>query len=172
MTAAAVHHGSCLCGAVAFTIEGPLAPIQVCHCSQCRKAQGGPFATNIPVETARLRFRSGEAGLARYESSPGKIRTFCPTCASPVFSARTALPGVVRIRAGLLDEPVASRPAFHQQVASASSWWPISDDLPRYPAGPEARAVATGIDADPGAGLRPGPRPGKAPDADADADQA
>ncbi len=30
--------GSCLCGGVRFRIEGGLAPTQVCHCGQCRKA--------------------------------------------------------------------------------------------------------------------------------------
>lgn len=132
------HHGACLCGNVRFTIDGLLAPIQVCHCAQCRKAQGGPFATNIPVETARLQFVAGAEQLRRYESSPGKRRAFCPQCGSPVFSERDSLPGVVRIRAGLLDEPLEARPAFHQHVASACAWWPIDDALPRYPAGAPA----------------------------------
>ena len=43
------HTGSCLCGGVRFRIEGELGPVQVCHCTQCRKAQGGPFAAVIPV---------------------------------------------------------------------------------------------------------------------------
>ena len=129
------HRGACLCGAVAFTIDGPLPPIQVCHCAQCRRAQGGPFATNIPVEAARLRFESGEAQLQRFESSPGKRRVFCARCGSPVFSERDSLPGIVRIRAGLIDEPLGTRPGFHAHVASACDWWPIADGLPRHAGG-------------------------------------
>ncbi|HBS15496.1 GFA family protein, partial [Alloalcanivorax venustensis] len=30
------YTGSCLCGGIAFEVRGPLAPIQVCHCQQCR----------------------------------------------------------------------------------------------------------------------------------------
>lgn len=125
--------GSCLCGAVAFELSGDLAPIEICHCSQCRKAQGGPFATNIPVPTAQLRFIRGESDLSVYTSSPGKERVFCCHCGSPVFSRRAARPDVVRIRAGLIDGPVNAPLASHAFTGSKADWWPIDDDLPQYP---------------------------------------
>ena len=127
------HQGGCLCGGIRFRVTGPLAAVQVCHCAQCRRAQGGPFATNIPVETQHLEFVSGEDLLRSFESSPGKERVFCGQCGSPVFSRRASLPGVVRLRAGLLEEPVDTRLAFHAYVDDAASWWPIEDDgLPRH----------------------------------------
>lgn len=130
-----MHRGACLCGAIAFEIEGPLAPIQVCHCSQCRRAQGGPFATNIPVAESALRWLRGSDQLKRHESSPGKFRAFCRECGSPIFSQRQSLPGVLRLRAGLLDEPVASAVELHMHVASKASWWAITDGLPQHAAG-------------------------------------
>lgn len=130
-----LHHGACLCQGVRFTIHGPLAPIQICHCAQCRRAQGSAFAANLPVDVDRLQFQAGQDLLRRFESSPGKRRVFCGICGSPVFSERDSLPGVVRIRAGLLDEPVATAPAFHMHVASRCSWWPLQDDLPQHPQG-------------------------------------
>lgn len=136
------HHGSCLCKGISFTIEGELEPIQVCHCSQCRHAQGGPVGTNIPVDTASLSFQSGEDLLQHYESSPGKVRAFCKVCGSPVFSRRAAVPGVVRIRAGLLSEPVSTHLAFNAYVADKASWWPLQGDLPAYPAAFKAEPPA------------------------------
>ncbi len=127
------HTGSCLCGGVRFEIEGPLAPIQVCHCAQCRKAQGAPFATNIPVARSAWHLLAGAELLSGYESSPGKHRVFCRRCGAPVLSRRDSLPDVVRIRAGLLDEPIATRPGLHFHVASNCQWWPIDDALPQYP---------------------------------------
>ncbi len=129
------HVGSCLCQGIRFTIAGQLAPIQVCHCGQCRQAQGGPFATNIPVDTSALSFSAGLDLLRRHESSPGKVRAFCSVCGSPVFSERASLPGVVRIRAGLLAEPVHAQLGFHAYTASKASWWPLEDDLPQHPEG-------------------------------------
>lgn len=125
--------GSCLCGAIRFSITAPLQPIQVCHCGQCRKAQGGPFAAITPVRAADFALDDAQGLLRTYESSPGKERAFCGRCGSPLFSRRQTLPGVLRVRAGLLDEPVAARPAWHAYTDSKSSWWPILDMLPRHP---------------------------------------
>ncbi|TJY55177.1 GFA family protein [Sinimarinibacterium sp. CAU 1509] len=128
-----MYTGRCLCGGVQFRIDGELAPIQVCHCTQCRQAQGTPFATNIPVEASAFTLISGPELLSDYVSSPGKHRVFCRRCGSPVYSFRDALPATLRIRAGLLVEPLNTRPAFHFYTASQCNWWPIQDTLPQYP---------------------------------------
>jgi hypothetical protein len=128
-----VHTGSCLCGGIRFQVEGELAPIQVCHCSQCRKAHGTPFATNMPIPASSFNLTQGRELLKQFESSPGKIRHFCGRCGSPIYSTKDTLPGVVRLRAGLLDDPLGVRPAFHFHVASKASWWRINDDLPQFP---------------------------------------
>jgi hypothetical protein len=130
-----MYTGSCLCGGVTFEIAGELAPIQICHCQQCRKAQGTALVTNIPVETGTLHWISGETLLKSYASSPGKQRVFCRECGSPVYSSHEKKPGVVRIRAGLLNEPLDTRPAFHIYTDSACNWWSIEDGLPQYPEG-------------------------------------
>ena len=130
-----MHSGGCLCGAVRYEISGELEPIQVCHCGQCRKAQGGPFATNIPLERTRFRLLSGASRLAEFRASPQKKRVFCHTCGSPIYSARDTQPGVLRLRAGTLDEPVRTKPEAHYHVASRAAWWPLEDNLPRHESG-------------------------------------
>lgn len=128
------YTGSCLCGGIEFRISAELAPIQVCHCSQCRKAQGGPFATNIPVPTAAFEFTAGSELLKKYESSAGKFRHFCGICGSPIYSARQSLPDVLRVRAGLINGKLTSGLAFHAHVGAKSEWWPIDDDAPQFQA--------------------------------------
>ena len=126
-----MHHGSCLCGAVKFEIAGELAGIQLCHCSQCRRANGAAFAANLPVRAEDFRLVAGQP--KSYESSPGKERLFCGDCGAPIISRTAAVPGMVRVRAGLLAEPVATQAVFHFHVSSKASWLSIADDLPRYP---------------------------------------
>jgi hypothetical protein len=123
--------GSCLCGAIAYRIDGDLGPIVCCHCSMCRKAQGSAFATNAPVAAAAFRVTRGEEALRAYRSSPDKTRSFCSICGSPIFSRRDGSP-LVRVRLGTLDSPIAARPAAHIFVASKAGWWEIADDLPQY----------------------------------------
>ena len=127
-----MHQGSCLCGRIRFEIDGDLAGIQLCHCSQCRRASGSAFAANAPVEAENFRLLAGAPKA--FESSPGKERLFCGDCGSPILSRTTAVPGMVRVRAGLIAEPVEAKAVFHFHVASKASWLPIEDDLPRYPA--------------------------------------
>ncbi len=125
-------HGGCLCGAIRYRIEGELASIEICHCSQCRRAQGTPFATNIPVRSDRFSLVQGAESLKVYASSPGKERLFCAHCGSPVISRRAGVPDWVRVRAGTLDAPVQARPRAHFHIASKADWWEIHDGLPQY----------------------------------------
>lgn len=129
------HTGGCLCGGVRFRIAGEVPAIQVCHCGQCRRAQGGPFATNIPIDGNRFTLTAGGDLLTDFESSPGKHRVFCRRCGSPVYSARDSLPGVVRVRAGLMDEPFHAPIGLHFHTASKAGWWTIADDAPQFEAG-------------------------------------
>jgi hypothetical protein len=128
-----MHTGRCLCGGITFRISEELAAINVCHCSQCRRAQGGPVGTNIPVSEASFVLSDPEQLLQTYESSPGKHRCFCRRCGSPVLARRSSAPGVVRIRAGLINEPIDSGLAWHMHVGSMCNWWPINDDRPQFP---------------------------------------
>lgn len=128
--------GSCLCRAVQFHVTGDLPPIVMCHCQQCRKAQGTAFVTNLPVKESQFQFTKGEDKLLSFESSPGKRRYFCSGCGSPIMSKSTQQPGQVRLRAGTLDGDLDTRPGFHIFTDSKANWYNISDDLPQHRAGP------------------------------------
>lgn len=129
------YTAQCLCGGIRFRIDGELAPIQICHCAQCRRAQGSAFAANIPVAESALHVDSGRELMNEFESTPGKKRAFCKRCGSPVYSRRDNLPGVLRIRAGLINEPLPVRPAFHAYVASKANWYEIHDSVPQHAEG-------------------------------------
>src|SRR5512134_3664359 len=76
-------HGSCLCGAVRFTIEGDLGHSDACHCTQCRKASGHYFASaNVPRSALTV---TGEEHIRWYQSSAKVRRGFCGRCGSPLF---------------------------------------------------------------------------------------
>lgn len=138
-TGDAMYTGNCLCGGIRFRIDSQLEPIQICHCQQCRKAQGTAFASNSPIRSDAFSLLQGSDLLAEYESSPGKKRVFCKRCGSPIYSARASLPGILRIRVGLLDGALATRPSAHIFVASQCNWWPITDSLPQFAGAYEPR---------------------------------
>ncbi|MBL8553586.1 MAG: GFA family protein [Phenylobacterium sp.] len=129
-----MHEGGCLCGGVRYAVEGPLAPVQFCHCGQCRKAQGSAFGANMPVASADFRLLQGEDLLREHRASPGKRRVFCGTCGSPIFSQRDAAPQTVRLRVGTLDGDGGGLVVgFHIHAASKAAWDEIDDGRTAYP---------------------------------------
>ena len=134
-----VVRGSCLCGRIRYAIEGPLGPALHCHCSMCRKAQGGAFRSRAAVARDAFRWLAGEELLTRYESSPGTFRCFCSVCGSPLASFFDSDPHVIGLPLGPLDDDPGVRPALHVHVASKAPWYEIADDLPQFATVPDAR---------------------------------
>jgi hypothetical protein len=130
-----MYTGQCLCGGIQFELAGALAPIQVCYCKQCQRAQGTALATNIPVAVSDFRLICGQDLIRSYESSKGKERCFCSRCGSPIYSKRESLPDVVRVRAGLIDGELTTHLDAHFYARSKPNWWAIRDDLPQYAEG-------------------------------------
>ena len=124
--------GGCLCATIRYEIRGELGTIVMCHCAQCRRAQGGAFGVNAAVRSEDFAIVTGKHALAAFESSPGKKRHFCRECGSPIISTRTSVPEIVRVRVGTLDSPIGARPAAHIFVGSKAEWEEICDDLPQH----------------------------------------
>ena len=125
--------GRCLCGGIAYEIDGEVGPIDLCHCSYCRRASGSAFAANASIQRADFKLRSSDALLKEYESTPGKFRSFCSGCGSPIYARHVALPEILRIRVGTLTSNPGARPQGHFDVASMAPWFTITDDLPQQP---------------------------------------
>jgi hypothetical protein len=94
--------GSCLCGDVAFEIDGAARPVVACHCGQCRKASGHYWAST-QVESAALRL-TRDAGLRWYRSSDFARRGFCGRCGATLFWEMDG-EGCVSVSGGALDAP-------------------------------------------------------------------
>jgi len=80
------RQGSCPCGAVRFTIDGPVRDVIVCHCAACREATGGPW----PASAAYRRDLAVIDGAAlSWElaavSEHGASRGCCRSCGAVVF---------------------------------------------------------------------------------------
>ena len=105
--------GGCLCGAIRYEISGEALEMHHCHCHQCRRASGASFATTMMVRADDFAFLQGEEKLALYESTPGKQRTFCSRCGSPIYSRYDDEEGLINLRSGTLDGDPGIRPGQH-----------------------------------------------------------
>jgi hypothetical protein len=123
--------GRCLCGKVSYKYSGEIQEIAMCHCSQCRKAQGVACATNSPVETEKLEF-TGTEFIKEFKASDVKVRAFCSNCGSPLYSARSDMPAVRRLRVGSIDTDFTCDNRYHIYAESKANWHDIIDSYPQY----------------------------------------
>ncbi len=123
-----MHKGSCLCGSVAFAIDGELTPPNACHCGQCRKQSGHLWASTVTHQD-NLSFISSET-LGWYRASDIAKRGFCRACGSFLFWQHNE-EGTIAISVGSLDEPTGLKLAQHIFVADKGDYYDIKDDLPQ-----------------------------------------
>ncbi|MGB5265038.1 MAG: GFA family protein [Polyangiales bacterium] len=122
--------GSCVCGAVAFRIEGPFRGFQYCHCSRCRKKTGSSHVANIFVPVGQFRWERGDDKVRRFELPTAKYwsTAFCTDCGS-------AMPWLTRngkvmvVGAGALDGDPGIRPTFSVYYDSRPPWYVHVSDL-------------------------------------------
>lgn len=105
--AGACSTGSCLCGAVAYGVEGALERLEHCACALCRRRTGSSFSTSALVAALQFRWLRGVAFVAIFRGpAPHAYSTaFCANCGGllPVASAGRAAEAVAAVPAGALD---------------------------------------------------------------------
>jgi hypothetical protein len=124
--------GSCLCGAVSFTVTGEEHKFYHCHCQRCRKASGTGHASNLFVRGS-LHWNNGEELVRTYKVPKARrfTNTFCQACGArmPRFIAEF---GVVFIPAGSLDDEPGLRPQARIFLGSKAEWSCDATELPQY----------------------------------------
>ncbi len=125
--------GSCLCGEVAYEIEGPFKIFQYCHCSRCRKSSGSAHASNLFVPPERFKWTKGEKYLGRYEHPDAKYfaSTFCKQCGSSLPWAVQGGKNIV-VTAGTLDDDPSIRAMSNIFWQSKAIWFEETHKLPKH----------------------------------------
>ncbi len=115
-----LHHGGCLCGAIRFTLTGPAVDALTCHCTQCRRQTGAPFAAFVNYAVEKVRMDRGKPAV--YRASPEAARSFCAICGSTLFW-RGDTDAVVGIHLGAIDVPDAMPVPVRQVFAAHPIGW-------------------------------------------------
>ena len=113
--------GACLCGEVRVTTPAEPLRVGLCHCLDCRKHGGAPFA-------AAVIFAEGDVTISG-ETRRFRDRYFCPTCGSTTHSTS---PGEVEIALGLFP-PDSFRPSYELWTCRREGWLPEIPGLARHP---------------------------------------
>lgn len=118
--------GGCLCGAVQYSAAAEPVMTAVCHCTHCQKQSGGAFSVNLGLPKESFQFTAGQPRVFQDKGSSGLpvYRHFCGDCGSPIFSDVVAVPGLIFLKAGTLNDTRWVKPAVELWCESAQPWVP------------------------------------------------
>ena len=126
--------GSCLCGAVAFEVTGPIRGVGSCHCSKCRKVSGTAGNAEFIVRSARFAWVHGQEQCVRYQRPDGWGPMRCRTCGSPVPQSHDGGKSMW-VQAGLMDDALGTDVKLHIFCGSRADWDRESPDAAHHEEG-------------------------------------
>lgn len=136
----APFQGGCLCGAVRFTCSAAPKGTPVCHCRDCQRFTGAPFAANLFVAADAVTF-SGEVHSFTVEGDSGNTvtRCFCPTCGSPARLEAEAAPGFVILPLGAVDVVEGYAPSVELWTEHQLAPFCVQGEVKRFARNPPPR---------------------------------
>jgi len=125
--------GGCLCGKVRYSADVEPAFTGVCHCRNCQKESGSAFTIVIGIPQPALSVQ-GDLKTFEYKGDSGKamLRRFCPNCGSTVMDEAEAMPGVIMVQVGTLDDPSWVKPAMQIYCDSAQPWVQLGGEMQHF----------------------------------------
>lgn len=124
-----MNSGSCLCGDIAWAVDGDFTILVNCHCSICRKVHGSAYGAYVGSSARGFRWIAGEDKIRIYESSENGLRPFCPKCGSSVAIVAGKLS---KMPAGNMDGDIDRSLDSHIFVAHKACWFDITDEGPQF----------------------------------------
>jgi len=125
------YKGSCLCGAVTFTVNRFRGQAANCHCTMCRKFHGSAYGTLVGV--IGLNWISGIDHLKEFIAPNGTVRTFCYYCGSSLgFRVKGASFSEIELAIATFDGDIPVIIDAHIYIDSKVNWCKLQDELPKY----------------------------------------
>lgn len=124
-----LRRATCQCGEAAIDCRGEPIRVSVCHCLDCQRRSGAPFA-------AQARFRDDQVsitgGLNRWQRTSARGAAadhhFCPTYGSTLFYRVAAEPGIVSVPIGGFGDASLPPPVYSVYERRKRPWVAIVGD--------------------------------------------
>src|SRR5579864_2523273 len=126
--------GGCLCGKVRYSAEGEPVFVGVCHCAYCQKFTGSAFGVVVAVRKPAFSLQGKVTTYSKTGDTGKSIsRQFCPECGSSIADEADAMPGMVMIASGTLDDTSWVKPRSQIYCDSAQSWVKLGGEMQSFP---------------------------------------
>jgi hypothetical protein len=136
--------GGCLCGAIRLLLtEDPLT-LYACHCTDCQRHTGTSFVLSMIARRQAVEVVSGEPSQYAFATPDGRQKRgrFCGRCSTRLWGEPVALPDLVALRPGILDDTSWVEPVAHIWTASAQRWIEIPERTLTFSGQPRGEEMA------------------------------
>ena len=126
--------GGCACGAIRYqTSSAPIVEIH-CQCRDCQKRSGTGHSSYVTFPRHADVTITGEARTWQVAGDNGNVKNhaFCPTCGTPVYLTFVAMPEVIAVHAGSLDDPGQFNPTVLTYTVRGHAWDPMDVSLQKF----------------------------------------
>lgn len=125
---------SCSCGQLTARVVGDPVRISICHCLNCQRRTGGPFAqqARFPRENVTVAGRSTVYVITGDEGTRAHFH-FCPQCGATVYYEPEAMPDFVAIPVGAFADPGFPAPTVSVYEERKHPWVVPPADAEHYP---------------------------------------
>ena len=125
--------GHCYCGDIDYKASGePVIKLQ-CHCRECQYIAGGSANVTIGMQADSFEYTKGTpSSFQRSDIENGVIREFCGTCGTSLVSRAAALPGVVLIKVGSMDDPGLFKPDMAIYTKEIQDFHNVPEGMPAF----------------------------------------
>lgn len=118
------YSGGCACGRVRYGTDAEPIFQNHCQCLDCRKRSGTGHSSYLTFGRRDEMQITGEVTTWRLAGDSGKEKShaFCPTCGTPVFLTFPAMPELIAVHAGSLDDAEMFAPTVLTYAMRGLSW--------------------------------------------------
>lgn len=123
--------GGCLCGAIRYRLDAEPGMTAICHCTHCARQGGSLFSMICGVPKDQFHVTQGELTTYQDTGDSGNQveRKFCNRCGSPIISDVHAMPGMVFVKAGTLDDWRRFKPSLEVYRSRTAEWFPVFEGV-------------------------------------------
>ena len=131
--------GQCLCGNVMLALHSQLSRLDVCHCQNCQRQTGSPFAAFLAVPLSALQVEGKLKQFNDTQTVSGNTveRYFCSECGSPCYVRVARAPNTAYVFSGLFDHTDDLSPKGHGWTSQKHRWIAIDEAELQFSLDPE-----------------------------------
>ncbi len=126
--------GGCACGNIRYQTSSEPVAQNHCQCRDCQKRSGTGHGSYLAFPQRAAVKITGEATTWRVAGDSGndKVHAFCPTCGTPVYVTFVAMPEVIAVHAGSLDDPGQFNPQMLTYSIRGHVWDAMDPSMQKF----------------------------------------